>query len=76
MEKLNIAIADDNEIALQLLDEMIDQTEDMELVGKARNGQDAYEMIKAKKPDIVLLDLVMPKMDGLSVMEKIHKLIA
>ncbi len=72
MEKLNIAIADDNEIALQLLDEMIDQTEDMELVGKARNGQDAYEMIKAKKPDIVLLDLVMPKMDGLSVMEKIH----
>lgn len=71
MEKLNIAIADDNERVLELLDGIISKEDDMEIVGKANNGEDVYNIIKTKEPDVVLLDIIMPKLDGLSVMEKI-----
>lgn len=71
MDRLNIAIADDNERILELLDEIISSDDELEVVGKATNGEEAYDIIKSKEPDVVLLDIVMPKMDGLSVMEKV-----
>lgn len=69
MEQLNVAIADDNERMLDLLGEIIEGDKDLNLVGKANNGEDMYQNIKEEEPDVVLLDLIMPKMDGLSVME-------
>lgn len=69
MEQLNVAIADDNERMLDLLGEIIEGDKDLNLVGKANNGEDMYQIIKEEEPDVVLLDLIMPKMDGLSVME-------
>ena len=68
MNKLNIAIADDNERMLDLLGNIIHQDKELELVGQAENGKDVYEIIKTKEPDVVLLDIFMPKMDGLTVM--------
>ena len=73
MEKLNVAIADDNERMLNLLGEIVESDKDLKLVGKARNGEDIYHIIRDKQPDVVLLDLIMPKMDGLTVMEKINQ---
>ena len=64
MEKLNVAIADDNERMLNLLGEIVESDKDLKLVGKARNGEDIYHIIRDKQPDVVLLDLIMPKMDG------------
>ena len=72
MRQLNVAIADDNERILDLLGEIVNSDDELTLVGKARNGEEMYEIIKAKDPDVVLLDLIMPKMDGLSVMEMVH----
>lgn len=72
MEKLNVAIADDNERILQLLDDLLNTQDDIEVVGKAKNGEEAYEIIKNKEPDVVLLDIIMPKLDGLSVMSKVN----
>lgn len=72
MEKLNIAIADDNEKVLELLDDIISTDKELEVVGKARDGEEAYNIIKAKQPDVVLLDIIMPKLDGLSVMDKVN----
>lgn len=72
MGRLNVAIADDNERILELLGEIIKNDSDLELVGKANNGEDMYRIIKEKKPDVVLLDLIMPKMDGLSVMDLVN----
>ena len=69
MREINVAIADDNERILDLLGEIISNDEELKLVGKANNGEDMYHLIKEKQPDVVLLDLIMPKMDGLSVME-------
>ncbi|XCP83908.1 sporulation transcription factor Spo0A [Roseburia hominis] len=72
MEQLNVAIADDNERMLELLSEIIANEKDLKLVGKAKNGEDMCHIIRDAKPDVVLLDLIMPKMDGLSVMERVH----
>ena len=73
MNKLNIAIADDNERMLDLRGNIIHQDKELELVGQAENGKDVYEIIKTKEPDVVLLDIFMPKMDGLTVMEKVNE---
>lgn len=71
MEMLNVAIADDNERMLDLLSEIIESDKELNLVGKANNGEDMYHIIREQEPDVVLLDLIMPKMDGISVMELI-----
>ena len=56
MAKLNVAIADDNERILTMLDEVLTADDDITVVGTARNGEQAYEMILDKKPDGVLID--------------------
>ena len=73
MAKLQVAIADDNERILQLLDNIISRDDEFEVIGKANNGEEAYDLIREKEPDIMLLDIIMPKLDGLSVMEKVGK---
>lgn len=72
MRKVNVAIADDNELMLQLLEEIISEDKELELVGKAKDGVEALEIIKDKQPDIMLLDVVMPNLDGLGVLEKVR----
>lgn len=73
MAVLNIAIADDNERMVEMLDNIVKKDNEIRIVGKANNGEDVYHMIKEKEPDVVLLDLIMPKLDGLSVMERINQ---
>ncbi len=73
MEKLNVAIADDNEKMLEILGEIIDSDEELHLVGKASNGEEMCQIIKKHEPDVVLLDLIMPRMDGLTVMENVQQ---
>ncbi len=73
MEKLQVAIADDNERIVELLNTIIRNENGMEIVGTAGNGEDAVDMIRKNQPDVVLLDLIMPKMDGLGVMEKLKE---
>lgn len=71
MAELNIAIADDNRQTLNLLGEILEKEEGIHVVGKADNGEDAYNMILKTNPDIVLMDVIMPRLDGISVMEKV-----
>ena len=71
MEHLSVAIADDNQKILDILGEIISTDKELDLVGKAKNGEEMCQIIKDRKPDVVLLDLIMPKMDGLTVMEKV-----
>ena len=73
MEKLNVAIADDNERIVELLDRIVSSDEELNVVGKAGNGEELYDIIKAKEPDVVLLDIIMPKVDGLTVMERVNE---
>ena len=73
MEKLNVAIADDNERMLRLLGDIIESDDELNVVGVARDGEEAYHVIKAKEPDVVLLDIVMPKLDGLGVLDRVSQ---
>lgn len=73
MEKLNVAVVDDNYVIREVLSEIISSDNELDLVGKAQDGEEACRLIKEKEPDIVLLDIIMPKMDGLSVMEKVNQ---
>ena len=72
MAQLNVAIADDNEKMVQLLGDIVKSDKELNVVGIAKDGVEACEMIRTKEPDIVLLDIVMPKLDGLGVLTKIN----
>ena len=72
MSKLNVAIADDNERMLRLLENIVSSDKDLSVVGTAKDGEAAYKLIKDKEPDVVLLDMVMPKLDGIGVMERVN----
>lgn len=73
MSKLNVVIADDNERMVRLLGEIVSKDEELEVVGTAKDGEEAVKLIKDKAPDVVLLDIVMPKLDGLAVMDKVNR---
>ena len=62
MEHLSVAIADDNQKMLDILGEMIGADKELDLVGKAKNGEEMCQIIREMQPDVVLLDLIMPKM--------------
>ena len=73
MEKIRIVIADDHTIFRQGLRMLLAQEDDMEVVGEAADGTEALELAKKHKPDIILLDIAMPTMDGVKVAGKIKK---
>lgn len=73
MENVNVVIVDDNPMILNTLDEVNSSEAGLSVIGRADNGKDAIDMIKDTQPDVVLLDLVMPQMDGITVVENIKK---
>ena len=73
MGKIRVLIADDNIRSAGLLEDAIKKDKEIEVIGKAEDGMDALDQIKEKEPDVVLLDLIMPKLDGLGVMEHVRK---
>ncbi len=73
-EKISVLIADDNTEFANTLAGCLEAQEDMQVVGMAKDGNEAVEMIKNVKPDIALLDVIMPHLDGLGVLEKIGEI--
>lgn len=72
-EKIRVLIADDNIEFAMTLHGYLEKEEEMEVVGMAKDGNEAYTMIIEKQPDVVLLDVIMPHLDGLGVLEKLEK---
>lgn len=70
-KSIGVLIADDNRDFCELLKEFIAQQEDFNLTGIAYNGIDALQMIRETKPDVVVLDIIMPHLDGIGVLEKL-----
>jgi len=73
VSKINVAIVDDNERMLGLLENILSEDKSISVVGKGGDGVQALELIREKEPDVVLLDLIMPKLDGLEVMQKVNR---
>ena len=72
-KKITVLIADDNSDFSATLASYVKAEEELELIGMARDGIEAFDMIKNLEPDIVLLDVIMPRLDGLGVLEKINE---
>lgn len=71
---IRVVVVDDSALMRQLLTEFISREPDIDVVGAARDPYEAREMIKALNPHVVTLDVEMPRMDGLSFLEKIMTL--
>ena len=70
-EKISILLSDDNVEFTNTLTTYLEKQEDIEVIGVAKDGNEAYQMIINTKPDVVLLDIIMPHLDGLGVLEKV-----
>ncbi len=70
---IKILIADDNKEFCDLLKEFLQQQEDLQLIGTAFNGVEALELIKEHSPDVLVLDVIMPHLDGIGVLEKLNE---
>ncbi len=72
-EAIKILIADDHPILRQGLATVLNQEEDLEVVGFAENGLEAVARAKELRPDIILMDLQMPEMDGVEAIHQIKE---
>lgn len=72
-EKKRIVIAEDHRILREGLKSLLASKPEFEVVGEAEDGLDAISIVRQSKPDLVLLDLSMPRLDGLSAMRDIKK---
>ena len=71
MERIHVIVADDNEIMRESLKDILETDPQIIVDGVAMNGKITLEMIKDKQPDVVVIDLVMPQIDGIGVMERV-----
>jgi len=71
-ETVKLIIADDNPHIREILETYFNHQEGIEVVGKAANGFQALDLIQSRHPDLVILDMVMPQMDGLGVLERLN----
>jgi two-component system response regulator (stage 0 sporulation protein A) len=73
MDEIRIEIVEDNEINIQMMENILRTQEDFRVVGTARSGVEALENIREHVPDVVLLDIIMPEVDGMTVLEDIRR---
>src|SRR3954470_19361878 len=74
MSKIKVLIVDDSALIRSVMSEIISSQSDMEVVGVAPDPLVARELIKQTNPDVLTLDVEMPKMDGLDFLEKLMRL--
>jgi two-component system chemotaxis response regulator CheB len=74
MSKTRVLIIDDSALVRSLLTEIVNREPDLEVIGAAPDPLVAREMIRALNPDVLTLDIEMPKMDGLDFLERLMRL--
>ncbi len=74
MNKVKVLVVDDSELIRQVLTEVINDAPDLEVVGTAEHPLDAREKIKQLNPDVLTLDIEMPKMDGITFLRNLMRL--
>ena len=74
MEPIRVLLTDDNDEIRAALRENLNKQEDIQVIGEARNGLEALQMISDHTVDVMLLDMIMPQMDGYGVLEQMQKM--
>src|SRR5512135_2732425 len=75
VRKIRILVVDDENVVREGFVEILRLAPDMQVVGEARNGLEAVELVRKAKPDVVLLDLNMPRQDGLTTIPQIKEML-
>lgn len=70
-DKIKVVIADDNVEFAEILKEFLNHKENIEVIDVVNDGESAVKVLEETEPDIALLDIIMPKLDGIGVLEKI-----
>jgi len=70
-ETIRVLITDDHLVVRKGLTALLATKEDIEVIGEAANGKEAIEQVKELSPDVILMDLVMPEMDGVQAIKQI-----
>ncbi len=73
VEKIKVLIADDSTVVLEVLSSYLQDKEDIEVVGTAEDGLQVMDILRSKPVDVLLLDMVMPRLDGFGVLAQIQK---
>lgn len=71
---IRILVADDNREFCELVGQYIQSQPDFKLLGMAQNGRQVLELVQQEMPDVILLDIIMPHLDGLGVLEQINNM--
>ncbi|HHY60703.1 MAG TPA: sporulation transcription factor Spo0A [Clostridia bacterium] len=71
-EKINVLIVDDNREFCEILHNYLTENEEFSVVGVAHNGLEALKLIQEKEPDVIVLDIIMPHLDGIGVLENLE----
>jgi len=72
VEKIKVFLVDDNRELVQMMEEYLESQDDMEIVGVAYNGRECLDLIEESDPDVLILDIIMPHIDGLGVLTKLR----
>lgn len=75
MSKIRLLLADDHTLFREGIRLLLERQEDMEVVGEAADGRQAVEMARQLQPDVVLMDLSMPQLNGLEATAEVHKIL-
>lgn len=70
-KKIRVLVVDDSAFARRALQRMLETDSDIEVIGTARNGEQALQLVDRLNPDVITLDIMMPGMDGLTVLRKL-----
>ncbi|MFA4922889.1 MAG: chemotaxis response regulator protein-glutamate methylesterase [Ignavibacteriaceae bacterium] len=73
MSKIKVLVVDDSAFMRKSISIMVESDKEIEVIATARDGEEGYNLAKTLKPDIITLDIEMPKMDGLTALKKIMK---
>jgi NarL family two-component system response regulator LiaR len=74
MEKIRVLLAEDHVVVREGTRELIQREEDMEVVGEAGDGEEAIELAAELRPDVVIMDIAMPKVNGIEATKRIKEL--
>ena len=72
-DPIRVFVADDHAIVRKGIAAVLEIVPDIEVVGEAENGRDAVRQVEALQPDVILMDLVMPEMDGIEAIRRIKE---
>lgn len=72
-EKMRILLADDDTEFCARMSAVLDSADDFELVGIAENGEKALSAVNELRPDVLIIELMLPVMDGMSVLSRLHE---